>query len=246
MRSSQLDLRRYDTDKVKHRYLEQYDRVVQPLVDQEIKLLELGVHRGGSLLLWRDYFPKGTIVGIDLQLADDLAGEERIQMFQGDQGDVRFLTEVANQAAPDGFDIIIDDASHVAQLTRISFWHLFDNHLKPSGLYVIEDWGTGYWDDWPDGKSYRERSRLLSAGVSLLSRMKLIDGFGIHSHTHGMVGFVKELVDEEGAADLSRARLTGTARRSSKFETMMITPCMVVIAKGGRSDPLMPQAPGRR
>jgi hypothetical protein len=19
-------------------------------------------------------------------------------------------------------------------------------------LYVIEDWGTGYWDDWPDGK----------------------------------------------------------------------------------------------
>jgi len=36
-------------------------------------------------------------------------------------------------------------------LTRRSFWHFFQHHLKPGGLYVIEDWGTGYWSDWPDG-----------------------------------------------------------------------------------------------
>jgi hypothetical protein len=231
MRSSQLDLWRYDTDKVEHRYLEQYDPILQPLADREIKLLELGVHKGGSLLLWRDYFPKGTIIGIDLQLPNDLAGEERIQMFQGSQGDVRFLTEVADKIAPEGFDIIIDDASHLAQLTRTSFWHLFDNHLKPSGLYAIEDWGTGYWDDWPDGKTYRARSRLLAAGLSLLGRMRLIRRTGIHSHSNGMVGLVKELVDEQGAADLTRARLTGTARRQSKFESMMITPFIVLIKK---------------
>jgi spermidine synthase len=54
---------------------------------------------------------------------------------------------VARKTAPEGFDIIIDDASHFGDLTKIAFWHLFDNHLKPSGLYVIEDWGTGYWSD---------------------------------------------------------------------------------------------------
>jgi len=231
MRSKQLDLKRYDTDKVKHRYLEQYDCILQPLVDREVKLLELGVHRGGSLLLWRDYFPKGTIVGIDLQLAHDLAAEERIQIFQGSQGDPRFLTEVANKTAPEGFDVVIDDASHLARLTRTSFWHLFDNHLKPAGLYVIEDWGTGYWEDWPDGKTYRARSGLLSAGLGVLARIKLIDQIGTHSHSYGMVGFVKELVDEQGAADLTRARLTGTARRQSKFESMIITPGMVVLKK---------------
>ena len=65
------------------------------------------------------------------------------------------LSVVARKTAPEGFDIIIDDASHFGDLTKIAFWHLFDNHLKPSGLYVIEDWGTGYWSDWTDGKTCR-------------------------------------------------------------------------------------------
>lgn len=70
---------------------------------------------------------------------------------------------VARKTAPEGFDIIIDDASHFGDLTKIAFWHLFDNHLKPSGLYVIEDWGTGYWSDWTDGKAYRPRYFLFKA-----------------------------------------------------------------------------------
>jgi glucose/arabinose dehydrogenase len=69
---------------------------------------------------------------------------------------------VARKTAPEGFDIIIDDASHFVDLTKIAFWHLFDNQLKPSGLYVIEDWGTGYWSDWTDGKTYRPRPKLYS------------------------------------------------------------------------------------
>jgi len=46
-----------------------------------------------------------------------------------------------------------------------------------------------------------------------------------------MVGFIKELVDEQGAADLARARLTGTVTRGSKFENMTITPSIVFIKK---------------
>src|SRR5438309_8699047 len=54
----------------------------------------------------------------------------------------------SGETAPEGFDVIIDDCSHIGELTRISFWHLFEHHLKPGGLYVIEDWSTGYWDSW--------------------------------------------------------------------------------------------------
>src|SRR5262245_33997090 len=133
MRSDELELRRYHTDKVASRYLERYDPVLQPLVDREVKLLEIGIHEGGSLLLWRDYFPRGTIVGIDLELHEGFANEERIHLFQGNQSDAAFLSEVARKIAPDGFDIIIDDASHFGELTKVAFWHLFDNHLKPSG-----------------------------------------------------------------------------------------------------------------
>jgi hypothetical protein len=113
MRSEELDLSKYNTDKINNRYLEWYDPVVQRLVTEKIALLELGVHKGGSLLLWRDYFPKALIVGIDIQAQVDFSREERIRVFQGAQQDTAFLTEVANQTAPEGFDIIIDDASHL-------------------------------------------------------------------------------------------------------------------------------------
>lgn len=231
MRSRKLDLGKYNTDKITHRYLEWYDPMVQHLVAKEIKLLELGIYEGGSLLLWRDYFPKATVVGIDIQVRVDLSREERVRVFQGGQQDTTFLSEVARQAAPEGFDIIIDDASHFGDLTKIAFWHLFDNHLKPSGLYIIEDWGTGYWSDWPDGKTYRTRSPFYFQLLSLLKQFKVISRIPSHSHHYGMVGFIKELVDEQGAADLTRANLTGTAKRGSKFESMTITPSIVFIKR---------------
>jgi hypothetical protein len=152
MRSKQLDLSAYDSDKIKHGYIGLYDPVLAPWIDKEITLLEVGVHRGESLRLWRDYFPRGTIIGIDRSLPEHFQPEERIQLFEGNQWDKAFLSKVANKTAPDGFDIIIDDASHIGIKTKRTFWHLSDHHLKPGGLYAIEDWGTGYLDDFPDGK----------------------------------------------------------------------------------------------
>ncbi len=65
----------YDTDKWDD-LLRTYESVFAPLVDRPVALLELGVLRGGSLYLWRDHFPHGTIVGIDLNpvMLDDPTG----------------------------------------------------------------------------------------------------------------------------------------------------------------------------
>jgi hypothetical protein len=121
---------------------------------------------------------------------------ERIQVFEGNQTDEAFLSEVANKTAPEGFDIIIDDASHIGELTKTTFWHLFDNHLKPGGLYAIEDWGTGYWDDFPDGK----RFNIANSPVESLSSETAGESIKVPfpCHSYGMVGFVKELADEQG------------------------------------------------
>jgi hypothetical protein len=60
-----IDTTGYDTDKgLLPGYLRLYEEYFEPLVHKNIKLLELGVERGGSLLLWRDYFEKGIIVGL--------------------------------------------------------------------------------------------------------------------------------------------------------------------------------------
>lgn len=228
MRSHDLDLKKYDSDKVISGYLDIYDQLFEHLVQQPIRLLEVGVYRGGSLRLWRDYFPNGQIVGVDLNIPEDLKNEERIQVFQGSQDDGEFLHRVASQAAPAGFDIIIDDASHLGSLSKQTFWHLFDQHLKPGGLYIIEDWGTGYWEDWPDG-----RAQLQSGWWSRL-RQKL-KGNTLKdpwpTHSHGMVGFVKELVDEMGARERTRTRREGASQRESMFEKLTMTTGQVIITK---------------
>ena len=227
MRSSQLLLYKYDSDKITNLYMNRYDMIFDHLVDKKIILLELGVLNGGSLLLWHDYFPLGSIVGIDINLSKEFKSADRIHTYEGSQVDTKFLSRVANEIAPDGFDIIIDDASHLGELTKIAFWHLFDNHLKPDGIYVIEDWGTGYWDDWPDGKSLNFDS-YISSDVS--PNPEESPG-PMPCHSYGMVGFIKQLVDEQGARDASRQQLQGTTKRDSKFESLTITPSIVIVKK---------------
>jgi hypothetical protein len=242
MRSAELSLEKYDTDKITNRYLDRYDAMFEPWVKKPIVLLELGVAKGGSLSLWRDYFPGGTIVGIDVKLPEGFHPTERIHVAEGSQADPRFLSRIANRFAPSGFDIIIDDASHIGELTKIAFWHLFDNHLKPDGLYVIEDWGTGYWDDWPDGKRLDPQTNLQSGSSHSLLWLKMTNKFRLNRlllksplpcHSYGMVGLVKQLVDEQGAHDVTRANWRGKAKRLSKFQDTLITPCMVFVRKAG-------------
>jgi hypothetical protein len=232
-RSEELRLTAYGSDKVDHGYLERYDRVLEPWIGAPIVLLELGVHTGASLMLWRDYFPRGRIVGIDIDLSQSTASGERIYTYQGNQADTQFLSRVAREVAPDGFDIIIDDASHIGELTKVSFWHLFDNHLKPSGLYVIEDWGTGYWDDWPDGKSLDFNT--YASQPSFWAR--LAGAFNTKApmpcHGYGMVGFLKQLVDEQAAHDVTRRNRSGVAQRTSKFTSITFTPSIVFVRKAG-------------
>lgn len=257
MQIRKLDAQAYDTDKAEHaHYLRNYEEYFRPLLDKEVKLLELGIYRGGSLLLWRDYFEKGLIVGLDLQESKIEDETGRIRTYQGMQQDTQLLDRIGNENAPQGFDVIIDDCSHIGELTRISFWHLFDNHLKPGGLYVIEDWSTGYWRQWFDGVSYdyhsdltfRQMSFKLRSAISRLQKSgiaeqvtpigKLLElakrGFNrrqFHSHDYGLVGFIKELVDECGMADITRADRGTPPYRPSKFKEMKIVHGQVFIVK---------------
>jgi hypothetical protein len=258
MRSSQLNLAQYDTDKIANRYFERYDPIFEPLIEKEIVLLELGVDKGGSLLLWRDYFPQGKIVGIDINLSKGFHPIERIHVYEGSQADPQFLSQVANETAPDGFDIIIDDASHIGELTKIAFWHLFDNHLKSGGLYVIEDWGTGYYNKFPDGKKYlvkrninrQKFQRLIDKIIkqaentlmnrTLLKRglMKFLRTIRImslkrkyKSHNYGLVGFVKELIDEMGMDIITSQQGNPSISAKRRFASMEIYPGQIFIIK---------------
>lgn len=105
------------------------------------------------MLLWRDLLPKAEIAGLDRNEVRDF-DDPRLHIYQGFQQDPAILDRIGAEVAPDGFDVILDDASHLGSVTAQSFWHLFPRHLKPGGLYIIDDWGTGYFPEWRDGHEY--------------------------------------------------------------------------------------------
>ncbi|HEY3611835.1 MAG TPA: class I SAM-dependent methyltransferase, partial [Pseudonocardiaceae bacterium] len=124
-----------------------YERYLAPLRDQRLTILEIGIggHHvapgGQSLRMWRDYFPRARIYGIDLYDKHDVA-EQRIGVFQGDQSDVRFLSDVVAGTGP--LDIVIDDGSHVNEHVLTAFRFLFPR-LNDGGLYLIDDLQSAYW-----------------------------------------------------------------------------------------------------
>ena len=62
---------------------------------------------------------------------------DRFKLFVGDQSNLSDLQKVVD-SCKEGYDIIIDDGSHAAAHQQISLDFLF-KHLKPGGVYVIED-----------------------------------------------------------------------------------------------------------
>ncbi|ORA76732.1 hypothetical protein BST28_20635 [Mycolicibacter kumamotonensis] len=199
-----------------HWYAPYYQRYFEPYREQSVKVLEIGVGGydppdlgGESLRMWKHYFRRGLIYGLDVFEKADLS-ESRLSVLQGDQGDEQFLDSLARQVGP--FDIVIDDGSHFSHHVITSFNALFP-HVRPGGLYVIEDLQTSYWPGWggntdpsAQGTSMAMVKNLLD-GLNHQEQMREADRkpsateltvTGIHAH-HNLVFIEKGLNTEPGA-----------------------------------------------
>ena len=131
--------KKYPTSKNKTGFIPIYEHFLDSLREKEINILEIGVDQGDSLRLWRDYFSKAKICGIDIVKKD--FSINNVEILCGDQSDYNFLSEIVKKYGK--FDIIIDDGSHVSKHIISSFHYLFD-YLNENGLYIIEDLQTSY------------------------------------------------------------------------------------------------------
>jgi SAM-dependent methyltransferase len=147
-------------------YLDVYERELGGLFGSPLHVLELGVRTGGSLKMWRDLFPGGAVAGLDITPVTVHDESGTISVYEGFQQDTALLDRIRAETAPDGFDLVVDDASHVGQYTVASFWHLFRHHLKPGGVFVIEDWNCAYEPDWPDGHALEQAPLEVDDAVS--------------------------------------------------------------------------------
>ncbi|MFI0982670.1 hypothetical protein ACH4SP_37380 [Streptomyces sp. NPDC021093] len=130
-----------------HWYTQHYENHFAKYRDRPVRVLEIGIGGyaadlgGPSLKMWKRYFHRGMIFGLDL-FDKSALNQNRLNALTGDQGNPEGLRELAEKYGP--FDIIIDDGSHENEHVRVSFDALFP-YVKPGGLYVIEDLQTAYW-----------------------------------------------------------------------------------------------------
>ncbi len=131
------------TDKASsgHGYLSFYDSLFSGLRTQDITLLEIGVFRGSSIITWEEYFPKGKIIGADINPATKSLERGRIIVELIDQSNIQHLVDIAVKHGP--FDIIIEDGSHLWEHQKTTLLTLFP-FVKDGGFYVVEDLQTNY------------------------------------------------------------------------------------------------------
>ncbi len=130
-----------------HSYGRVYESMFKRLKYRRLKLLEIGIGGygtdlgGQSLLAWKAYFPFGRVIGCDIE-EKSFPPARRIATYRIDQSSAIDLARL--RAAEGGFDIIIDDGSHLSRHQIFTFQQLFRS-LRDGGVYVIEDVQTSYW-----------------------------------------------------------------------------------------------------
>jgi hypothetical protein len=128
-----------------HHFTEVYERFFSPLKLTASKVFEIGIAGGGSIEMWRDYFPEATIYGIDIYPKTEM-DSARVKTFVADQSDRAQLAAFIDKFGG-GYDIILDDGGHSMEQQQVSVGYLF-KYVKPGGYYVIEDVHSSLPEFW--------------------------------------------------------------------------------------------------
>jgi glycosyltransferase involved in cell wall biosynthesis len=132
-----------DKDSV-HSYVEVYEQFLEPILEKDGSLLEIGIRYGGSIVLWNELLKNYKIFGIDTQ---DIL-HENIREYVKDYPKkitLEFRDAYCKETIdhirfiyPRGFDIIIDDGPHTEE-SQLKCIDLYLDLLKDDGVLVIED-----------------------------------------------------------------------------------------------------------
>lgn len=123
------------TDKRWHGYTDIYHDLFTPFRERPVRLLEIGILGGDSLVMWSKFFahPGTRITGVDLHNRGFVSNDPRISAVYGDAGKAMFL---AGLHGP--FTIAIDDGGHFAS-HQITFFEAVWPLVEPGGILCIED-----------------------------------------------------------------------------------------------------------
>jgi len=124
------------TDKATfHSYEELYPYLLEESIGKKLNILEVGVAKGGGLIILSQLFPESNIYGVDRSYKElELQEEYRnLKMLpESDQTNPNLVNQLPN------LDLVIEDASHDYYKSMETF-NIIKSKLNENAIYIIED-----------------------------------------------------------------------------------------------------------
>lgn len=149
MLSSLADNDRTDKNTT-HSYLDLYESLLSNKRDTARNVLEVGIHVGGSIKLWNDYFKNATVHALDVMNIDNvwdiLKNNDRIKLYTSTNAydENKFKENFLDKNIK--CDFMLDDGPHTLE-SMIYFIRLYSQLMTDDGILIIED--VQQWD-WID------------------------------------------------------------------------------------------------
>lgn len=131
---------KHDCDRgSRHGYERVYEPLFEPIRNQPLRILEIGVLRGAGIESWLEYFPNAQVLGIDTfgrvplhQVSVRTHPRAKLIICDSTLG---LPKEWRN---PGHYDVIIDDGDHRAK-SQLRTFENFRYSVVIGGMYFIED-----------------------------------------------------------------------------------------------------------
>lgn len=182
---------KYGSDKsggeTTHNYTLFYEPLFSPIRDKKFNIFEcgigsidpntlsnmsmfnpVGVHLGGSIFGWREYFPNAEVYtcDIDRSLVEKYKNEPRIHTYYCNQICDDCIEKFKKELGSDvKFDIIIDDGLHLFEANYVFLKNMYER-LNPGGLYIIEDVDDRTYDYFFKRHIYEIRTQFPDADLN--------------------------------------------------------------------------------
>jgi hypothetical protein len=145
-----------NTDKnTTHSYLDLYESLLSRMKTTATKVLEVGIgdfgpKNGGSIKLWRDYFPNAQIYGLDIlsedRVIDELKTDPRVVLYTSTNAYDEEFFKSNILASGDKFNFMLDDGPHTLD-SMLQFIKLYHQVMSDDGILIIEDIQSMDWID---------------------------------------------------------------------------------------------------
>jgi len=137
---------------IKHSaYFDIYFELLGQYKNKKIIFVEIGVHNGGSLFMWKKFFKFGKIVGIDLNPECKKFEKYGFNIEIGDQSSNKFWDKFFKKYGK--VDIILDDGGHT-NYQQISTVANCIPRINDGGILITEDTFCSYMNDFGNPSRY--------------------------------------------------------------------------------------------